>query len=167
MQDQLPAYQRPVADVLLALGVDARRGLSEADVRLRLKRYGANEMAAEQKPPAWRRFLAQFQDVLVILLLVAVAISVGIWLYGRESALPYDSIAIAVIVLLNAVMGYVQESRAEAAVAALRRMTAARARVVRDGAQHSIPAAEIVPGDIILIEEGDVIPADARVMQSI
>ena len=115
--------------------------------------------------PAWRKFLAQFQDVLVILLLVATAISAGLWLYERESALPYEAIAIFAVVLLNAVMGYVQESRAEAAVAALRQMSAAHANVIRDGERQSIPAAEIVPGDLILIEEGDTIPADARLIQ--
>ena len=71
------------------------------------------------------------------------------------------------MVLLNGIMGYLQQSRAEQAVAALRRMSAAQARVLRDGARHSIPATEVVPGDILLIEEGDTIPADGRVMQSI
>ena len=116
--------------------------------------------------PAWRKFLAQFHDVLVILLLIATGISAGLWLYERESALPYEAMAIFAVVLLNAVMGYMQESRAEQAVAALRQMSAAHANVIRDGARQSIPATEVVPGDIILIEEGDTIPADARLIQS-
>ena len=123
-------------------------------------------MTAEKPVPAWRKFLAQFQDVLVILLLIATVISAGLWLVERDSALPYEAIAIFAVVLLNAVMGYIQQSRAEHAVAALRQMSAAHAKVIRDGAQQSIPAAEVVPGDIILIEEGDTVPADARLMQS-
>ena len=88
------------------------------------------------------------------------------WLYERDSALPYEAIAIFAVVLLNAIMGYVQQARAEEAMAALRQMTAAQASVVRDGKRQNIPATEIVPGDIIVIEEGNTIPADARVLQS-
>jgi len=160
------AYQQTADAVVAAIGADAHRGLSTQDARSRLEQYGANELKAEHVVPAWRKFLAQFQDVLVILLLIATAISAGLWLYERDSALPYEAIAISAVVLLNAVMGYVQESRAESAVAALRQMAAAHAHVIRDGEQRSIPATEVVPGDIILIEEGDTIPADARVIQS-
>ncbi|MGH9790385.1 MAG: cation-translocating P-type ATPase, partial [Candidatus Acidiferrales bacterium] len=152
--------------MLAELRTDAQRGLSEAEARARLERDGRNELTAEKPVPRWRKFLAQFQDTLVILLLVATAISAGLWLYERDSALPYEAIAIFAVVVLNAVMGYVQESRAESAVAALRQMAAAQARVVRDGEQRSVPATELVRGDIILIEEGDTIPADARVIQS-
>ncbi len=123
-------------------------------------------MKAETPVPSWRKFLAQFQDVLVILLLVATAISAGLWLYERGSNLPYEAIAILAVVLLNATMGYVQQSRAEQAVAALRRMSAAHANVVREGTRRSVPAAEVVPGDVILIEEGDTVPADARLIRS-
>jgi Ca2+-transporting ATPase len=164
--DQVPAYQRPFENVVAALGTDERRGLSEVEARARLERHGRNELTADAPVPAWRKFLAQFQDVLVILLLVATAISAGLWFYERASALPYEALAISAVVLLNALMGYVQESRAESAVAALRQMAAAHARVIRDGEQRSVPAADVVPGDIILIEEGDTIPADARVTQS-
>jgi len=104
--------------------------------------------------------------VLVILLLVATAISAGLWAYERDAALPYEAIAIFAVVLLNATMGYIQESRAEAAVAALRAMSAADATVIRDGERRSTPATDIVPGDIIVIEEGDTIPADGRLIES-
>ena len=132
----------------------------------RLDRYGRNELTAEPPVPAWRRFLAQFQDVLVVLLLVATAISFGMWAYERDTTLPYESIAILAVVLLNAAMGYIQESRAEAAVAALRALSADEAAVIRDGERRAAPAAELVPGDLVLIEEGDTIPADARVVTS-
>ena len=93
-------------------------------------------------------------------------VSAALWAVERDAALPYEAIAIFAVVLLNATMGYLQESRAEAAVAALRAMSAADAHVIRDGERRSVPAAEIVPGDIILIEEGDTIPADARLIES-
>ena len=160
------AYRQPVDEVLAALDTDAHRGLSATEATARLERYGRNELTAEEPVPAWRKFLAQFQDVLVILLLVATLISAGLWLYERESSLPYEAIAIFAVVLLNAIMGYIQQSRAEEAVAALRQISAAHANVVRDGERRSIAADEVVPGDIILIEEGDTIPADARLVQS-
>jgi Ca2+-transporting ATPase len=116
--------------------------------------------------PAWRKFLAQFADALVILLLIATTLSAALWLYERESPLPYEAIAIFSVVLLNAILGYVQESRAEAAVAALRAMSAAEATVIRDGTRRRIAAVELVPGDLILIEEGDAIPADSRLIRS-
>jgi Ca2+-transporting ATPase len=160
-----PAYRQPVEAVTAALATDARRGLSPAEARARLDRHGRNELTAEKPVPAWRKFLGQFRDVLVILLLAATVISAGLWLYERESAWPYEAMAIFAVVMLNAVMGYIQQSRAEQAVGALRQMSAAHATVLRDGARQRIAAAEVVPGDVILIEEGDTIPADARLVQ--
>jgi P-type Ca2+ transporter type 2C len=160
------AYRQSVDDALAALTTDAQRGLRQEEARVRFGRYGRNELAAQKPVPAWRKFLAQFQDALVILLLVATVISAALWLYERDSPLPYEAIAILAVVLLNAMMGYLQQSRAEQAVAALRQMSAAHASVVRDGNQQRIAAAEVVPGDVILIEEGDTVPADARLVES-
>jgi Ca2+-transporting ATPase len=165
--DPKGAYREHVDAVIAAFGSDARRGLSGEEAHARLVKYGRNELAAESGGPAWRRFLAQFQDVLVILLLVATAISAGLWALERGAALPYEAIAIFAVVLLNATMGYIQESRAEAAVAALRAMSAATATVIRDGERHTIAAADIVPGDVILVDEGDTIPADARLIEAV
>ncbi|WP_424353294.1 cation-translocating P-type ATPase [Methanosarcina mazei] len=164
--DHIIPYRQTAKEVISSLDTDARNGLSVGEAGERLKKYGKNELMAEKPVPAWRKFLAQFHDVLVILLLVATLISAGMWLYERDSALPYEAIAIFAVVLLNAIMGYVQQARAEEAMAALRQMTAAQASVVRDGKRQNIPATEIVPGDIIVIEEGNTIPADARVLQS-
>jgi len=147
-----------------ALGSDARAGLREPEAHARLARHGRNELAGAKPVPAWRRLLAQLQDALVVLLLAAAAISAGLWLYERETALPYEAIAILAVVLLNAGMGYLQQARAEQAVAALRQLSAARAQVLRDGARRSIPASELVPGDLLLVEEGDTVPADARLL---
>jgi Ca2+-transporting ATPase len=148
--------------LVAGLATDSDRGLPEADARIRLERTGRNEFAAEQVAPRWRRFLSQFQDVLVILLIIAAAISVALWIYERETSLPYEGLAILAIVLLNATMGFVQESRAEAALAALGKMSAQAASVIRDGERRRIPAAELVPGDLVLVEEGDTVPADIR-----
>jgi Ca2+-transporting ATPase len=160
------AHRLHASELIASLGTSEQSGLSEEEARARLAQYGPNELAAERPVPAWRRLLSQFQDVLVILLLVATAISAALWVIERDAALPYEAIAILAVVILNAVMGYVQESRAEAAVAALRAMSAADASVIRGGQRRSVPASQIVPGDIILIEEGDTIAADGRVVES-
>ncbi|HEX6439070.1 MAG TPA: cation-translocating P-type ATPase [Candidatus Binatia bacterium] len=162
---QTEPYRQSVDQVLRAYVGDAQRGLTSAEARTRLAKSGRNELTAEKPVPGWKKFLAQFQDVLVILLLLATLISAGLWLLERDTALPYEALAILAVVLLNAVMGYFQQARAEQAVAALRNMSAAHANVIRDGERQNIPAAELVPGDIILIEEGDTIPADARLIQ--
>ena len=161
-----PDYQREVEDVIDQLATDAVGGLTATEARRRLETFGPNTLPAERRTPAWRKFLAQFRDLLVVLLLVATAISTALWWSERESPLPYEAIAIGLVVLLNAVMGYLQEQRAESAIAALQQMAAAHAVVVRDGAPASVPAADVVPGDIIVIEEGDTISADARVIES-
>lgn len=163
--EQAP-YAVPASAVLAALGSDATRGLTQAEAQRRLISVGPNVLTAEQPVPAWRKFLAQFQDVLVILLLIATVISAVLWMLEQTAGLPYEAIAILAVVMLNAIMGYVQQARAERAVTALRQMSAAHATVVRDGTRQSIPAAELVPGDVILIEEGDTIPADARLLQA-
>jgi len=161
------AYQQTADHVLAALGSDGSRGLSEADARARLAQYGPNQLDAEAPVPRWRKFLAQFRDVLVVLLLIATAISVALWWYERDSALPYDAIAISAVVLLNAVLGYVQQERAETAIAALQQMSAAHAHAMRNGELTRVPAAELVPGDIIVVEAGDTVAADARVIESV
>jgi Ca2+-transporting ATPase len=161
------AYRDPADHVVAAVETDVERGLSEAEARARLERHGRNELATERPLPAWRKLVAQLRDVLVLLLLAATAISAGLWLYERDAPLPYEAIAIFLVVLLNAAMGYVQQARAEHAVAALRRMSAARASVIREGARRTIPATEVVPGDILLVEEGDTIPADGRLIDAV
>jgi Ca2+-transporting ATPase len=160
-------YQLPVAEVLADLDADPARGLSAPSAAERLTRYGGNELPEPPPTPAWLRFLAQFRDPLTGLLLAATVISFIAWLIEREEAVPFESLTILAIVILNGVLGFVQESRAEQAVAALRAMSAPHARVQRDGRQQQIATAELVPGDILLVEEGDTLPADARVIESI
>src|SRR2546423_8922409 len=141
-ESQHIAYQLPAEAVIAALGSDVNRGLRRAEAQARIVRAGPNALEAEPPIPAWRRFLAQFQDTLVILLLVATAISIGLWVYERDTALPYEGLVILTIVLLNGVLGYVQEERSERAVAALSALAAASASVVRDSERQRIPTAE-------------------------
>ena len=160
-------YVLGAESVLAALVSDPKHGLSNAEAQQRLNQYGLNELEADPPIPAWRKFLAQFQDVLIILLLVAAVISLAVWIYERDEPLPYETLVIFAMVLLNGILGYVQEARAEQSVAALRAMAAAEASVLRDSTPQHVPATMLVPGDIMLLEEGDTIPADGRLIQSV
>ena len=159
-------HSQPAEAIVRNLGSDSGRGLTRAEAKQRLTEYGPNELKSAPETPWWDRLLEQFQNVLVIILLVAIVISVIEWLLQdpRESALPYEAIVITAIVVLNAILGFVQEARAEKSVRALMALAAPEATVVRDGERQRVAANEIVPGDIILIEAGDKIPADARII---
>lgn len=140
-------------------GVDPSKGLAGQDAADRLDKWGPNEIAAEKRRTVFQMFADQLKEFLVILLLVSAAIS---GLLGEMK----DAIIIIGIVLLNAVLGVVQESRAESALAALKRMSKPRARVLRDGRPAVIAASELVPGDVFLLEAGDFVPADGRLVES-
>ncbi|WOQ17798.1 cation-translocating P-type ATPase [Raineyella sp. W15-4] len=155
---------RPAAAIAAALRVDPEQGLSDAEAADRLATYGPNELRSTPPEPGWHRLLRQFQDPLVYLLLVAVAISVLAWLVEGATGVPVDALVIVTILLVNAVIGFVQERRAVDAVAALRTMTAARSEVLRDGRRQTVPSADLVPGDVLLLSEGDTVGADARLL---
>ena len=163
---ELAPWQREAVHVAADLGSNLSHGLSADDAAARLNLYGPNELEAGQSVPAWRKFLAQFQDPLVYLLFVAVGISLAAWAYEGAHGIPYEAIVILTIVVLNAVLGYVQEARAERAVAALQQMAAATASVIRDGEERRIPAREVVPGDLLVLDEGDAVGADARLART-
>ena len=152
-------HQRSVPEVLDDLGVDSTVGLSEHDVKARRARFGANEITETSRRGPLRIFVSQFADFMIFVLIVAAIIS-GI--VGEAQ----DTIAIVVIVALNAVIGAVQEYRAERAVSALRAMAAPAAQVRRDGVVATIPATDLVPGDIVLLEAGQIVPADLRLVDS-
>ncbi len=160
------AWRLEAAEVAAALGTDVRLGLDSAEAVARLEQVGPNRLQAGKPVPAWRKLLGQLADPLVYLLGAAVVVSLAAWLAEGGDAGPFDAIVIAAIVLANAVLGYVQEARAEQAVAALQRMAAATAGVLRDGREQRVPADEVVPGDVLLLAEGDTVSADGRLVEA-
>ena len=152
-----PPWAEDEAALLRNLDVGPEAGLDAASARERLGRHGPNALKEGRKTPAWARFLAQFKSPVVVTLLAATVVSA---LLGEL----IDAIAIASIVVINAVIGFLQEAKAEAAVEALKRLSSPRARVLRSGAAVSVPAEEVVPGDLLVLEAGDYVAADARVL---
>ena len=178
-QNQQPPQIDPsLADaqaVAASLGVDPNTGLSQAEAERRLAQYGPNELASAPPVPKWKKFLAQFKDPLVYLLLAATGISLVAWFIEKANAapgaeggeiLPFDAIVIVLILIVNAVLGYIQESKAEEAVEALSQMTAPQTNVLRDGKIARINTVDVVPGDMVVLGEGDSIPADGRLLAS-
>ena len=155
-----------VDEIAAALRTDLESGLSADEARRRLARGGRNELRAKPPVPAWRRFLSQFHDPLVYLLLAAIGVTLAVWEIEGRHGWPFDAIVIAVIVVLNAVLGYVQEARAERAAAALAKMAEITCAVIRDGCTQRIPGAELVCGDLLVLAEGDAVGADARLVRS-
>ncbi|WP_150302744.1 cation-translocating P-type ATPase [Pseudomonas saliphila] len=158
-QKQLPPnwHAHTVAEVREQLG-SHDKGLSAAEATERLAQYGPNQLTAASVRPWWRRLLAQFQNVLIYVLLVAAVVTalLGHWL---------DTSVILAVVLLQAVVGIVQEGKAEQALAAIRHMLAPKATVLRDGERQRIEASELVPGDVLMLEAGDRVAADVRLVQ--
>ncbi|RYP94005.1 haloacid dehalogenase [Bifidobacterium pseudolongum subsp. globosum] len=158
--------------VAQALNVDPRTGLSSEEAKRRLDKFGPNELASAPPVPKWKKFLRQFQDPLVYLLLAATAISLVAWIIEKVNAapgaegeaLPFDSIVIVLILIVNAILGYMQEAKAEEAVNALSEMTAPTSNVLRNGRVERINTTDIVPGDILVLGEGDTVPADGRLL---
>ena len=142
-------------------------GLTSAEAADRLERFGPNQLRAQKTEPQWRKFLRQFQDPLVYLLFIAMGISLGAWVVEGATGAPIDVIVIAIIVIANAILGYTQEAKAADAVAALAKMTAANSTVMRDGKQQTIPSHNLVPGDVLLLAEGDAVGADATLIEAI
>jgi len=153
-----PWHRMGADEVSAALGSDVAAGLSPEECRKRLQEFGPNLLEGAPPVPWWRILLAQFQDLMVIVLLVATAISYGM----GETA---DAITIVVIVVLNALLGFVQEYRAERSLEALKDLTAPTARVRRGGQELTVAARDLVPGDLLLVEAGDRVPADARLVE--
>ena len=158
-------WAEPIEQLTTRLDTDLERGLTSAEAAGRLERDGPNEIAAGSPTPWWRRLGRQFADPLVILLLVAIGISLIAWWTDGATTTPLEAIVIAAIVVLNAGIGYWQESKAIEAVAALRRMSTTHATVLRDGRATSVPATDLVVGDVIVLAEGDAVGADCRLTE--
>jgi P-type Ca2+ transporter type 2C len=154
-----PPYARDSAELLASLGSDAVAGLTAAEAATRLGRYGPNEIAREPPPSPWAIALQQLRDPMNIMLIAVVAVSFAI---GEVST----GAIVALLILLNVVLGSRQELAAQASIDALSSMQVPQAKVVRDGGLALVPAAELVPGDVVQVEAGDIVPADGRVLQA-
>ena len=155
-----------IEDLTTRFASDPVAGLSLEGAARRLAEEGPNALRAAPPVPIWRKALAQFQDPLIYLLLGAVAVSVAAWLLEGRVGVPIDAVVIAAVVLVNAVLGYVQQARAEQAVAALQQMTEVMATVVRGGEVFRVASVDLVRGDLLSLEEGDAVGADARLVRS-
>ena len=158
-------YLASADDVLGELSSNEESGLTSAEAASRLAQYGPNKLDEEEKTPLWKRFFEQMGDPMVIMLLVAAAISVVAGFLQGEPEWA-DAAIILFVVVLNSVLGVVQEAKSEQALEALQEMSAAQSKVVRDGKMSHLPSSELVPGDIVLLEAGDSVPADCRILES-
>ena len=153
-------HRLPPEDVAAAMVVDPARGLTSAEAGTRLGRYGPNKFAEAKPEPRWHTFVRQYYDAMQIVLLVA----------GIGSIWPLKQYGTGIVLLLltvfNAALGLQQEGKAAAAVAALQKMMFIKAKVRRDGALAELPAEQLVPGDVVSIEAGDIVPADGRLLQA-
>ena len=157
-------YTLSTQQVLQNLGVDAN-GLNDQQVQQRQEQYGPNKLKEGKKPSLIQRFLTQLKDPMLIILMIAAAVSALTGMLSGENEWA-EVIIIIAVVLLNAILGVVQESKAEAAIEALQTMTAATCKVIRNGKQVTLHSDELVPGDIVVLEAGDAVPADGRIIEN-
>ena len=157
-------YKLSVDETLNELNAESA-GLSSERAAERLAQYGPNKLKEAEKPGFWKRFLTQLKDPMLIILLAAAGVSALTGAIAGESEWA-ETIIILAVVLLNAVLGVLQESKAEAAIEALQTMTAATCKVLRDGKMAVLHSDELVPGDVVLLEAGDAVPADGRIIES-
>lgn len=160
-------YSAPLSEVLTKTATDPKLGLSQNEVTERLQKYGENRLREKKKQSNLSRFIGQFKDVMIIILLIAAAVSFGVVVFEKNWGELFEPILILVIVVLNAIMGVYQEGKAEKALDALKNMSAPHARVIRDDKESIVDASNLVVGDIIRLEAGDFVPADARLIYSV
>ncbi|HML20157.1 MAG TPA: cation-translocating P-type ATPase [Aggregatilinea sp.] len=154
-----PWHTQPLEEVVQQLGSDVKHGLTDATAAERLQQYGPNALQEQPRPTFWQRLLAQFQSFVIYILIFAAVLSglLGDWV---------EAAAIAAIVALNATLGVIQEGRAEEALAVLRKLTSPEALVIRGGHQRVMPASDLVPGDVVILEAGNHVPADVRLIET-
>jgi len=160
-------HHEPLDTVITDLDSDIQLGLSAQQVDERQMKYGANKLKEKKKKTNFQRFLDQFKDVMILILIAAAIISFVIACVEGNPKEFFEPVLILLIVIMNAVMGVMQESKAEKALDALKSLSAPHARVIRDGEECVIDASELVPGDVIRLEAGDFVPADARLIRSV
>ena len=163
----MTAHNEDALKVVQSLHSDLTIGLTESQVQEKRAQHGENKLKEKKKKTTLQRFAEQFKDVMILILIVAAAISFVIACVEGEPKEFFEPVLILLIVILNAIMGVMQESKAEKALDALKSLSAPHARVIRDGTEKVIDAVELVPGDIIRLEAGDFIPADARLIRSV
>jgi len=168
MFSELPPAPHSLAqeDLVDSLQTDPQDGLSQEEAARRLAHFGPNELTAAEPISPWRILARQFQDLMVVILLAAAAVSLAAWFLEGAEGPPADTLVIAAIVILNAVLGFAQEYRAEKTVEELRRMASVRSRVRRGGQELSVAREDLVPGDLVLLEEGDRVPADLVLLKA-
>ncbi len=159
-------YSQKVNELLSELGTDRAKGLSLVEAKARREKYGANKLREKKKKTTLQRFLDQFKDAMILILIAAAIISFVVVCAEKNWGELFEPALIVLIVILNAVMGVYQEGKAEKALDALKNMSAPHARVIRSGEEQIIDASELVPGDVIRLEAGDFVPADARLIHS-
>ncbi|MBQ3071931.1 MAG: HAD-IC family P-type ATPase, partial [Oscillospiraceae bacterium] len=157
-------YNQSTEEVLKGLNTTAE-GLNTQEAQKRLGQYGPNKLKEAEKPSLLQRFFNQLKDPMLIILLIAAGVSALTGMLAGESEWA-EVIIILAVVLLNAILGVIQESKAEAAIEALQTMTAATCKVLRDGKTVALHSDELVPGDVVLLEAGDAVPADGRIIEN-
>ncbi|WP_246798090.1 calcium-translocating P-type ATPase, PMCA-type [Alkalibacter rhizosphaerae] len=162
----MAVYNEKKEEILERLKTDEVQGLTEEQVAKKTELFGKNQLREKKKVTIWERFFNQFKDVMILILLAAAAISFGVAVAEGHSSAFFEPLLILLIVFLNALMGVIQESKAEQALEALMEMSAVQARVIRSGQEQVVDSVHLVPGDMVKIEAGDFVPADGRLLQS-
>ena len=160
-------HSEPTKNILKAFNSDAAFGLSSTQAKYSLQKYGENRLNERRKKSNLERFFEQFKDVMILILIAAAIVSFVIACIEGNPKEFFEPVLILLIVILNAIMGVIQESKAEKALDALKNLSAPHARVLRDGSETVLDATQLVPGDIIRLEAGDFVPADARLLKSV
>jgi Ca2+-transporting ATPase len=158
-------YNKIISDVEKAFDTNAETGLSSQGVINKREKYGYNELKEAKKKSLFVKFLEQFQDFMVIVLIIAAIISGIVGMQNGEGFT--DTIIIMVVIICNAIIGVVQENKAEKALDALKKLSSHSAKTIRDGKLQVLQSRELVPGDVVVLETGDYIPADLRIVEAI
>ena len=157
-------FNKEIQEVEEKLQTDAEKGLSQEEIVRRQEKYGFNELKSQQKKTLVQRFLEQFKDFSIIILIIAAIVSGAVGIAQNEGVT--DTIIILIVVIVNAIIGVTQETKAEKSLEALRKLTDHASKVIRNGEITVVPAKELVPGDIVIIDTGDYVPADLRVIEA-
>ena len=158
-------FNKTKQDVEKELSTNLQSGLSNEQVQEKRNQFGLNELKAKKKKTLFQKFLEQFKDFMIIVLIIAAIVSGAVGIAEGEGIT--DTIIILLVVLLNAIIGVLQESKAEKSLEALQKLSDHASKVIRNGEMTVIPSKELVPGDLVVLETGDYIPADLRLIEAV